>query len=69
MDCKTKFLGVLFKGPQENEAKRELILINEMRFYDLLIKSKKEDAKPFQKWITKEVLPSIRKTGRYKMLN
>ena len=40
--------------------------INENGLYDLILKSKMPNAKKFKKWITKEVLPSIRKTGQYK---
>ena len=44
---------------------REMWLINEAGLYTLIFKSRKEKAKQFQKWVTKEVLPSIRKTGQY----
>lgn len=33
--------------------------------YDVIIRSDSEKAKPFRKWITSEVLPSIRKHGAY----
>ena len=39
--------------------------INESGLYRLIIRSDKPNAKPFQKWVTKEVLPSIRKHGIY----
>lgn len=41
------------------------LFINESGLYSLIIRSKKKEAKKFKKWITSEVLPSIRKTGRY----
>ncbi len=41
------------------------IIISESGLYALIFKSKKESAKKFRKWITKEVIPSIRKTGSY----
>ena len=41
-------------------------LINESGLYCLILRSKNEKAKLFKKWITTEVLPSIRKTGEYK---
>lgn len=41
--------------------------INESGFYTLVLGSKKEVAKPFKRWVTKEVLPSIRKTGKYEV--
>lgn len=44
---------------------RKTVLISESGFYQIVLKSRKPIAKPFQKWVTKEVLPSIRKTGTY----
>lgn len=40
-------------------------LINESGLYNVIIRSDKSEAKPFRKWVTSEVLPSIRKTGSY----
>lgn len=42
---------------------------NESGIYKILLRSDKEEAKPFQKWVTSEVLPSIRKTGKYELEN
>ena len=39
--------------------------INESELYFVLMRSRSEKAKPFRQWLTKEVLPSIRKTGNY----
>ena len=41
------------------------IYINESGLYSLILRSNKEEAKYFKKWITSEILPSIRKTGQY----
>jgi prophage antirepressor-like protein len=41
-------------------------IINESGLYSVLLRSDKQEAKPFRKWVTSEVLPSIRKTGSYK---
>ena len=41
------------------------ILINESGLYSLILGSKLEGAKKFKRWVTSEVLPSIRKTGSY----
>ena len=38
---------------------------NESGLYNLILRSDKKEAKPFIKWITKEVIPAIRKTGMY----
>lgn len=46
-----------------NEGKA--VYITESGVYDLVLKSKLPSAKAFKRWITKEVLPSIRKTGSY----
>lgn len=44
---------------------RDIIVINESGLYSLIFGSKLESAKKFKKWVTSEVLPSIRKTGTY----
>ncbi len=44
---------------------REMIAVNESGLYTLIIRSHKPQAKPFRKWVTSEVLPTIRKTGGY----
>ena len=48
---------------------RWIIFINESGFYSLVISSKLETAKKFKRWITSEVLPSIRKYGQYKLFD
>jgi len=42
--------------------------VSESGLYDLVMQSNKPSARPFQRWVTKEVLPSIRKTGSYSVL-
>ena len=42
-----------------------MIFVNESGLYSLILQSKLESAKAFKQWVTKDVLPSIRKTGRY----
>jgi len=44
---------------------REMTAVTEAGLYNLIFKSRKEEAKPFKRWVTHEVLPSIRKTGSY----
>lgn len=44
---------------------RKVNLVNESGLYALAFRSKKEGAKKFRKWVTKEVIPSIRKKGSY----
>ena len=43
----------------------QTIFINESGLYSLILSSKLPQAKQFKKWVTSEVLPSIRKTGSY----
>ena len=54
----------LEKSPIEMNEKNT-IYINESGLYSLILRSKLESARVFKQWVTKEVLPSIRKTGRY----
>lgn len=42
-------------------------IISESGFYALVLRSRKPIAKPFRLWVTTEVLPTIRKTGKYEM--
>lgn len=44
---------------------RNVTLINESGLYAVILRSDKPQAKPFRKWVTSEVLPTIRKTGKY----
>lgn len=44
---------------------QQMQVINESGLYHAVLKSRKPEAKPFRKWVTSEVLPAIRKTGRY----
>lgn len=63
-DCKSMGFKI---NPLINQAVREIKLINESGMYSLIMSSKMESAKKFKKWVTSEVLPSIRKTGSYSM--
>ena len=53
-------IGAPFKNEQGGS-----IFINESGLYSLIFDSRLESAKNFKRWVTKDVLPSIRKTGRY----
>lgn len=44
---------------------QKMLTINESGLYSLILRSRKPEAKAFKRWITHEVLPSIRKTGGY----
>ena len=45
--------------------KRNVTVINESGLYSLILSSKLPNAKKFQRWVTSEVLPTLRKTGSY----
>lgn len=62
LDEDEKYLGgVLHHSGQE----RKTWMVNEFGLYSLVLKSRKPEAKEFKRWITHEVLPAIRKAGRY----
>ena len=44
---------------------QNMTIINESGLYSLILSSKLEGAKRFKRWVTSEILPSIRKTGAY----
>ena len=48
---------------------KEINFVNEDGLYDVILDSRKPEAKAFRKWVTSEVLPSIRKTGSYSIQN
>jgi len=60
-------LKTSFKMKSRDERIKLYDLISESGLYSLIIRSRKQIAKPFQKWVTREVLPSIRKTGSYSL--
>lgn len=53
--------------PDSLGRQQEMTFINEDGLYDVILDSRKPQAKAFRKWITSEVLPSIRKTGKYEI--
>lgn len=57
---------VLSKYPLKTNGGEQLAnFVNEDGLYDVILDSRKPEAKAFRKWITGEVLPEIRKTGGY----
>ncbi|MED1303681.1 phage repressor protein/antirepressor Ant [[Bacillus thuringiensis] serovar konkukian] len=53
------------KHEQYSGSGRKPMIINESGLYSLILRSRKPQAKAFKKWVTSEVLPSIRKHGAY----
>ena len=46
-------------------GKQEMSMISEAGLYSLILRSRKPEAKAFKRWVTHDILPSIRKTGSY----
>lgn len=46
-------------------GKQEMTIISESGLYNVILRSDKPEAKPFRKWVTSEVLPTIRRHGMY----
>ena len=65
VDEEDKFKG----GVETTGGLQQSIFINESGFYSLVLSSKLETAKKFKRWVTSEVLPSIRKFGFYKRMD
>ena len=63
LDDDEKLVRTLYVAGQS----REILTINESGLYSLVLTSNKPSAKEFKKWVTSEVLPSIRKTGGYNL--
>lgn len=61
VDSEDRMLFTVHDGIQN----REMLLVNESGFYSLILGSEMEGAKRFKRWVTHEVLPSIRKHGAY----
>ena len=49
----------------DGRQRRNMVSINESGLYSLILSSKLPQAKDFKRWVTTEVLPSIRKNGGY----
>jgi prophage antirepressor-like protein len=62
LDEEDKRVSVLVDTPG---GKQEMTAINESGLYCLIFQSRKPAAKKFKRWVTCEVLPSLRKYGRY----
>lgn len=61
LDDDEKLVQTLFVSGQN----REVWTVNESGLYGLIFQSRKPEAKAFRKWVTNDVLPSIRRTGSY----
>ena len=59
--------GVTKRYTPTKSADQEMTFINEPNLYRLIIKSRKPEAEPFEALVFEEVLPQIRKTGKYQL--
>lgn len=64
-NCNPK--GVSIRDTLTKGGNQEMVYINEPNLYRLIIKSRKPEAEPFEAWVFEEVLPQIRKTGKYSL--
>ena len=48
-------------------GEQQMSVVNESGLYNLIFQSRKAEARAFRKWVTGEVLPTLRKTGRYEL--
>ena len=60
-----KSYAMMAHSQNGNVSKSKTALINESGLYSLILSSKLPQAKEFKRWVTKDVLPSIRKNGGY----
>ncbi|WP_218831744.1 BRO-N domain-containing protein [Shouchella clausii] len=61
LDHEDKLIRTIFVSGQN----RPMMFINESGLYQMILTSRKPEAKRFKRWVTSEVLPAIRKTGTY----
>lgn len=63
LDDDEKLSSIVSKSGQ----RREMKFVNESGLYHLIFQSRKPEARKFRKWVTSELLPTLRKTGRYEL--
>lgn len=55
------------RSVQTPGGEQQMVAVNEMGLYALVLGSRKPEAKVFKRWVTREVLPAIRQTGSYSL--
>lgn len=70
-DCKNRLneKGVVITDTLTKGGKQQVIFINESNLYKIAFQSRKPEAEKFTDWVTSELLPTIRKTGKYEALS
>ena len=67
-DKKLSLVATFQSITSKKSGNRQMIIINESGLYSLVMASHAPQAQEFKRWVTAEVLPSIRKTGSYALL-
>lgn len=65
LHCKEK--GVTKRYTPTSSGEQEMIYISEPNLFRLTVKSKKDEAIQFEEWVFEDLLPTIRKTGKYEL--
>ena len=60
-------LSISEGGPGPDDGARSLVYVDESGLWALMLRSRKPEARRLRKWLTRDVLPSLRRTGRYQM--
>lgn len=71
-DCKSRLKqdGVVLTYITDSLGReQQTSFVNEQNLYRLIMRSDKQQAEPFQDWVCGEVLPTIRKTGKYSIID
>lgn len=68
VDCEDKTFRMMSTSDFQNGNLVKTAIINESGLYSLILSSKLPSAKKFKRWVTSEVLPAIRKTGSYTVI-
>ena len=68
VDKEDKVLLKAGETPTLNSSNFGMYIINESGLYSLILSSKMPKAKEFKRWVTSEVIPAIRKTGKYEAM-
>ncbi|WP_193199739.1 Bro-N domain-containing protein [Nostoc sp. MG11] len=68
-DADERGLCNVYTPGDDNSQGQEMLTVSEAGLYRLIFKSRKPVAKRFQRWVFHQVLPSLRRTGKYEMPN
>ena len=68
-DEQRPLVGIIHTLNDSEGLRKDSLIVSEAGLYSLILRSRKPEAKKFKRWVTHDVLPSIRKTGGYSMTN